>query len=116
MIKSGNDIIRKYISTAMKGLEYLKGLIGVHLVKKFASTRVWKCGASKDGGDLSGRWKRAKRMEGQYKNVELPWSGTKLSTFLCIGGPCKYKLKKNSGIDNDLILWAIIQDVKEFYS
>ena len=55
-------------------------------------------------------------MGDQYDDVELPWPDTKLATFLCIGGPCKYKLKESSGIDNDFILRVIMQDVKEFYS
>ena len=114
--KSGKDLIRKYISTAIKGLDDLEGLIGAHLVRKFASTRVRKCGASKDDRDLRGRWKRARRVGDRYDDVELPWPDTKLATFLCIGGPCKYKLKESSGIDNDFILRVIMQDVKEFYS
>ena len=111
--KSDKDLIRKYISTAIKGSDDLKGLIGAHLVRKFASTRVCKCEASKDDRDLCGRWKRARRMGDRYNNVELPWPGTKLATFLCIGGPCKYKLKKDSGFDNGLILRVIMKNVKE---
>ena len=114
--KSGKDLIRKYISTAIKGLYDLKGLIGAHSVRKFASTRVRKCGASKDDRDLRGRWKRARRVGDRYNDVELPWPDTKLATFLCIGGPCKYKLKKDSGIDNGFILRVIMKNVKEYYS
>ena len=43
------------------------------------------------------------RVGDRYDDVELPWPDTKLATFLCIGGPCKYKIKKDSGIDNSFI-------------
>ena len=49
------------VSLATKGLEDMKGLIGSHLVRKFASTRVCKCGTSKDDKYLCVRWKRLKR-------------------------------------------------------
>ena len=48
--------------------------------------------------------------------MELPWPDTKLATFLCIGGPCKYKLKKDSGIDDGFILRVIMKNVKEYYN
>jgi len=113
--KSGKDLIRKHIALAIKGLEALKGLIGAHSVRKFAATRVRKCGASKDDQDLRGRWKRAKRVGDRYVDVELPWPDTKLATFLCIGGPCKYKIKKDSGIDDTFILRVIMKEVNEIY-
>ena len=114
--KSGKDLIRKFISLAIKGLEDLKGLIGAHSVRKFAATRVRRCGASKDDTDLRGRWKRVRRVGDRYEDVELPWPDTKLATFLCIGGPCKYKLKKDTGIDNQFILRVIMKNVKEYYN
>ena len=36
--------------------------------------------------------------------------------FLCIRGPCKYKLKKDSTIDKGFIVQLIMNGVNECYS
>ena len=41
---------------------------------------------------------------------------TKLATFLYVGVPCEYKNKKDSGIDEEFILQAIMKDAKESYN
>ncbi len=51
-----------------------------------------------------------------YDDVELPWPDTKLATYLCIGGPCKYKIKAESGINDNFILDYIMKDVAEYYN
>ena len=55
-------------------------------------------------------------MGDRYDDVELPWPDTQLAMFLCIGGPCKYKIKKDSGIDYSFILRVIMKDVREIYN
>ena len=48
-------------------------------------------------------------------DVELPWPDTKLTTYLCNGGPSKYKIKKESGINDNFILIYITKNVVECY-
>ena len=75
-------------------MENLTGLLGAHLIRKFGATWVQQCGATRDDRDTRGRWKRKRSVSDVYDDVKLPWHDTKLATYLCIGGPCKYKIKK----------------------
>ena len=95
---SSKQIIRKLISTSIKEMTDLQGLLGAHSIRKFGATRVRRCGATRNGRDICGRWKRKRSVGDVYDDVELPWPDTKLATYLCIGGPCKYKIIKKIGI------------------
>ena len=112
---SSKQIVRKLIAGAIKEMDNLTGLLGAHSIRKFGATRVRRCGATRDDRDIRGRWKRKRSVGDVYDDVELPWPDTKLATYLCIGGPCKYKIKTESGIDNNFILQYIMKDVLECY-
>ena len=50
-----------------------------------------------------------------YDDVDPPWPDTKLAIYLCIGGPCKYKIRKETGINDDFISNYIMKDDVECY-
>jgi hypothetical protein len=50
-------------------------LLGIHSIRKFASTRARKCGCTKDEKDIRGRWKSRGRVSDVYDDVELPYPG-----------------------------------------
>ena len=108
---SSKQIVRKLIAGAMKEMDNLIGLLGAHSIRKIGATRVRQCGATRDDRDIRGRWKRKQSVG----DVGLPWPDTKLATYLYIGGPCKYKIKKESGIYNNFILQYIMKDILECY-
>ena len=93
----------------------LLGLLGAHSVRKFGATRVRRCRATRDDCDICGRWKQKRSVGEVYDDVELPWSNTKLATYLCIGGPRKYKIRKESSTNDNFILNYIMKDVVECY-
>ena len=112
---SSKQIVRKLIAGAIKEMDNLTDLLGAHLIRKFGATRVWQCGATRDDHDIRGRWKQKQSVGDVYNDVELPWPDMKLATYLCIGGPCKYKIKKESDINNNFILQYIMKDVLGCY-
>ena len=103
-----SSIVGNLITGAINELENLTGLLGAHLIRKFRATRVQQCGAMRDDCGISGRWKQKRSFSDVYDDVELPWPDMKHATYLCTGGPCKYKIKKESGIDNYFILFYFI--------
>ena len=84
------------------------GPLGSHSVRKFASTECRKKGATKDEKDLRGRWKSASRVSDTYDDIELPYPDAKVAALLCIGGPVKYQLRDDAGIDDDWILSTVM--------
>ena len=85
-------------------MDNLTGLFGAQWIRKFGATRVQQCGATRNDHDIMGRWKHKRSIGDVYDDVELPWLDTKLATYVYIGGPFKYKIKKEGGIDNNFIL------------
>jgi len=88
------------------------GPIGTHSVRKFASTHSRKCGGTKDDRDIRGRWKGKARVGDRYDDVELPWPDVKVASMLCIGGPCKYIVREESGVTDDFILRHVMPSAK----
>jgi hypothetical protein len=84
------------------------GLIGSHSKKELASTHARKNGCSKDENDLRGRWKRGNHVSDVYDDINLPWPDAKVSGRLCIGGPCKYVVKADSGITDNFLLERVV--------
>ena len=46
-------------------------------------------------------------------DMELPWSDVRVCVMLCVGGPCKYQLRHDSGVSYDLILNNIVSNIKK---
>jgi hypothetical protein len=92
------------------------GLCGSHSLRKYASTRARKSGASKDEKDTRGRWKKDKRTSDIYDDVDLPYPDAKVAGILCVGGPCKYVLKEGCGVTDNFILEHVVPNIRTRYS
>jgi hypothetical protein len=54
-------------------------------------------------------WKSASRVVSDTcDNIELPYPDAKIAALLCIGGPAKYQLRDDAGIDDDWILSTVM--------
>lgn len=80
------------------------GPLGSHSVRKYASSHARKGGSTKDEKDLRGRWKSSNRVSDVYDDVELPFPDAKVAALLCLGGPCKYVVREDSGVTDEFIL------------
>ena len=84
------------------------GKLGSHSVRKYAATECRNKGSTKDERDLRGRWKINARVADRYDDVELPYVDAKVAALLCVGGPCKYKVREDAGITNQWILQNVM--------
>ena len=75
--------------------------LGSHSVRKLSATHTRKNSFTEDEKDLRGRWKAKGRVSCVYDDIKIPFMDAKVVGKLCIGGPCKYVVKENSGITND---------------
>ena len=90
------------------------GPLGSHSLRKFASTWLRRNGGTKDEKDTRGRWKK-RRVSDTYDDMELPYPDTKAAGMLCVGGPCSYQVKTNSGITTDWILSNVVPNIANVY-
>ena len=88
--------------------------LGSHSTRKFASTWTRRQGATKDEKDTRGRWKK-RRVSDDYDDMELPYPDTKVAGMLCVGGPCSYRIKENSGITEGWILQNVVPYIARVY-
>ena len=104
-VKAKATVQNIYRSDIFKRPEFTDtGPLGSHSVCKFASTECRKKGASKDEKDLRGRWKSTARVSDVYDDIELPYPDAKVAALLCVGGPVKYEVREEPGIDKEWIL------------
>ena len=87
------------------------GPLGSHSFRKMASSEARKRGATKDEKDIRGRWKGQQRVSDVYDDVEMPFPDAKVAGLLCMGGPCKYEIKQNSGISEQFLLTHVVPNV-----
>ena len=105
-----------YSSTIFKRPEFDEtGCLGSHSTRKLGSSHCRKCGATKDEKDIRGRWKSSKRVSDVYDDVELPYPDAKVAAMNCIGGPCKYVLRDDSGVDRDFILEHVTPRIRSVF-
>jgi hypothetical protein len=62
---------------------------------------------------MRGRWQNKARVSDVYDDIELPYPDAKVAGLQCIGGPCKYKIKENSGVTDAFILEHVATNMKE---
>ena len=96
----------------------VRGGIGTHSIRKFASTWCSEHGASPTEVEIRGRWKggRNGRVVNLYINVkQLPTDG-KVAAILCVGQPVKYKLKPDTGVTRDWLLTNVVPGIEEHFS
>jgi hypothetical protein len=87
------------------------GPLGSHSVRKMGSTEARRRGATKDEKDIRGRWKGKGRVSDVYDDIELPYPDAKVAGLLCIGGPCKYVVKDDSGITSKFLLQHVVPGI-----
>jgi len=96
----------------------VRGEIGTHSIRKFASTWAAEHGCTANEVEIRGRWKggRNGRIVNLYINVQqLPTDG-KVAGTLCVGQPVKYKLKENSGITRNWLLDCVVPGLRFMYA
>ena len=109
-IKS-KEFVQTYLREEVFSEDFFVGPLGSHSGRKFASTECRKRGCSKDEKDIRGRWKSTRRVSDVYDDIELPYVDAKVAGCLCMGGPCKYVLKNNSGVTNNFILEYVTPNI-----
>jgi hypothetical protein len=103
--KKASDFVRDNVFRSDEFVLALSaGKLGTHSIRKFASTRARRNGASRDDVDSCGRWKRRKQQSDTYIDPCLLWPDAKVASLLCKGGPCKYATREGSGVSDDWIL------------
>jgi len=76
------------------------GKIGMHSIRKCASTFAKRKGAQQDDVDVRGRWKGDKggRTSTRYINPEQPYVDAMTCGHLCVDGPIKYKFEEGAQV------------------
>ena len=93
-----------------------KGPLGSHSIRKLSRTHARRNGANKDFCDVRGHWKTNRRIGDVYDDVDLPFPDAKVAAILCIGGPCKYVLKENSGVTENFLLQHVVPNIRAHFS
>ena len=81
--------------------------LGSHSLRKLVATHARRNGCSRDEIDLRGRWKKSKRTVDAYLDTTIPYPDAKVAASICIGGPIKYQLVGNCGLDNSWICQTV---------
>ena len=89
-----------------------RGRLGTHSLRKYASTYARNSGVSKDDKEVRGRW-RSQRVSDVYDDMELPYVDMMVCGVLCVGGPCHYVLKANSGVTNQFIFQFVAPHIAQ---
>jgi hypothetical protein len=87
------------------------GPVGIYSLRKFPSTFARRNGCGKDDVNSRGRWRKHKGQVDAYLELELPWPDAKVASTVCIGGPCRYALKENSGVTDDWLLAHVVPNI-----
>jgi hypothetical protein len=88
----------------------IMGLLGSHSFRKFSSTHVRNCGATKDEKDGRGCWLQ-RQVSDTYDDTLLRYPDAKVAKMLCIGGACSYRIKEGSGINDEFILQHVTPNI-----
>jgi hypothetical protein len=86
------DFVQKLFGTnVFRRQEFglIEGRLGSYSIRKYGSTHVRICGATKDEKDIRGRWRSGSRVSDVYDDVELPYPNpdAKVAEMMtCIGG------------------------------
>ena len=81
----------------------LEAWLGSHSLRKLVATHARRNGCSRDEIDLRGRWKKSRRIVDTYLDTTIPYPDAKVAASICVGGPIKYELVGNCGLDDDWI-------------
>ena len=92
-----------------------EGALGSHSTRKFAATFARRSGCSRDDVDARGRWKGQRRIVDIYIDSVLPYPDAKVAGALCIGGPIKYALRRDSRVSDDWILEHVTSGIAQVF-
>ena len=112
--KSATDTVRAKLKIVLRNEAFnqrLPGKLGSHSTRKAGKTHAQRHGESKDNTDYRGRWKGHARSSDPYQDTLLPYPDAKVASVLCLGGPIKYELRGDSGIDNNWIGEHVVPNI-----
>ena len=89
------------------------GELGSHSTRKFAATFARRNGCSKDDVDARGRWKGRNRIVDLYIDSTIPYPDAKVAAALCVGGPIKYELARDSRMSDDWVLEHVSRNIAQ---
>jgi hypothetical protein len=97
--------------------EEVRGEIGTHSIRKFASTWAAEHGCTYTEVEIRGRWKggRNGRVVNLYINVKQVPTDGKVAGILCVGQPVKYNLKANAGVTRDWLLTNVVPGIRDYF-
>lgn len=110
-----NEFVQKQIKKVIKADTFVEEenrlKVGCYGIRKYASTRVRRCGASRDDKDYRGRWKSKARVSDRYDGG-IPFVDAKVAGMLCHGGPCSYQIREGSSVTEDWILEHVVPNLR----
>ena len=106
-----------YKSVAFLALSALiGGLLGLHSLRKFASTFAKRMGMTTDDVDTRGRWKGKGKgiVDQRYISPSQPFIDANVASALCNGLPCEYRVEADFVTDEWLLVY-VVPFLHEFY-
>ena len=99
-------------------LDLVRGGVGTHSIRKFASTWALQLGCSDGWIEIRGRWKggRGGRTVNRYISVKQLTVDARVAEKLCIGGAVKYKKKEGSMVTAAFLFEFVVPNVNVFFS
>lgn len=92
-----------------------EGELGSHSTRKYAATMARRNGCSRDDVDARGRWKGQRRIVDLYIDAHLPFPDAKVASSLCLGGPVKYELRRDSRISDDWLIENVAKNIASLF-
>ena len=110
--KKLSSFVQDYFSKHVFNKAFYQGKLGTHSHRNFSASECRKRGCTKDEKDIQGRWKGKSRVSDVYDNIELPFLDAKVAGCLCMGGPAKYLVKRNSGVTENFVLQYVTPHIR----
>jgi hypothetical protein len=90
--------------------------IGVYAYRKYAKTYATARGIPDEQSDLRGRWRnKRQKASDRYNAPDRPYIDAKVADALCPGGSIKYKLRPDSGVNDDWIYQYVVPETRAYY-
>ena len=114
----GKNLAQTRLKTIVESEDFeraAEGPLGSHSTRKGAATFARRNGCGKDDVDARGRWKGQKRIVDTYIDVSLPYPDAKVASSLCVGGPVKYALRRDSRITEDWLVEHVSPNIARIF-
>jgi len=98
--------------------QHREGLLGVHSIRKFATTYAKATGHRLEDVETRARWKHASgRMIGRYIAVDQPGVDANCCEDLCVGGAIAYKIHPDaSSVTNEWLVEKMCPKTHAFFN